>query len=285
MLSENQVHTRILSTISSVLNNSSTTINKWRRDFIFETLILFLSIPGRICFLQLARYSKRCEQSFRQQFEKQLNFMELNSNIVKENFSNRRAIAIDPSYIPKSGKKTPYLGSFWSGSAQAVKRGLEVMGVAAIDIETHRALHLEAIQTPPTNTLRIMFKSLIDWYLFLIQKKSSDLLKISDVVVSDAYFAKETFVTGLKKMGFDLVSRLPRNASLRYIHSGERTNKKGRPRKYDGKVDIENMVYDKFKSFYYNKTICYCATVYSVAFKCKILLIVEKNANTLPSQK
>ena len=34
----------------------------------------------------------------------------------------RKAIAIDASYISKSGKKTPYIGKFWSGCASDAPR-------------------------------------------------------------------------------------------------------------------------------------------------------------------
>jgi hypothetical protein len=41
-------------------------INKWRRMFLLETFIYFLSIRGRMNFLQLARYGKYKEQRYRQ---------------------------------------------------------------------------------------------------------------------------------------------------------------------------------------------------------------------------
>ena len=50
---------------------------------------------------------------------------------------DRKAIAIDPSYISKSGKRTPWIGYFWSGCAGQVKRGLEIMGIGLIDIDKH----------------------------------------------------------------------------------------------------------------------------------------------------
>ena len=59
------------------------------------------------------------------------------------------AIAFDPSYISKSGKKTPGLNYFWSGVAGKTKWGLEIGGIAAIDIDNHTAFHLEAVQTLP----------------------------------------------------------------------------------------------------------------------------------------
>ena len=45
-------------------------INQWRRAFLIETLILFMSIGGCMNFLQLARYRKYKQQIHRQQFKK-----------------------------------------------------------------------------------------------------------------------------------------------------------------------------------------------------------------------
>jgi hypothetical protein len=44
-------------------------INKWRKDFMIEVFMLFLSIKGRINFSQLERYGQFTEQRYRQQFE------------------------------------------------------------------------------------------------------------------------------------------------------------------------------------------------------------------------
>jgi hypothetical protein len=37
---------------------------------------------------------------------------------------------------------------FWLGCAGKLKWGLEISGIAAIDIGNHTAFHLEAVQTP-----------------------------------------------------------------------------------------------------------------------------------------
>lgn len=67
--------------IISMLDKLSN-INQWRKDFIIETFVLFLSIRGRINFLQLARYGKQKEQRYRQQFEKQFDFLTFNKELV-----------------------------------------------------------------------------------------------------------------------------------------------------------------------------------------------------------
>ena len=103
-------------------------INQWRRDFLIETSILFLSIRGRINFLQLARYGKYKEQRYRQQFEKSFDFLTFNKELTLSQGSGRYAIAFafDPSYISKSGKKTPGLSWYWSGCANQAKWGLDI---------------------------------------------------------------------------------------------------------------------------------------------------------------
>lgn len=63
--------------------------------------------------------------------------------------------------------------------------------------------------------------------------------KISGRITADAYFATRDFVDGLKEMGFDLISRLPDNICLRYIHQADPDEpaRRGAKRKVDGKVD------------------------------------------------
>ena len=61
------------------------------------------------------------------------------------------------------------------------------------------------------------------------------------MIVADSYFANGPFVKGLGTMGFDLISRLHDNARMRYLHTGPRHQGKGRPRKFAGRVDLDNL--------------------------------------------
>jgi hypothetical protein len=97
-------------------------------------LVLYMVIPGRINFLQLGRYGNSCEQHFRQNFSKDFYWLDFNVALSKRILKGeRKAIAIDPSYISKSGKHTPWVGYFWSGCAGAAKKGLEILGIGLID--------------------------------------------------------------------------------------------------------------------------------------------------------
>ncbi len=94
--------------------------------------------------------------------------------------AKEKAIAIDPSYIPKSGKKTPWIGYFWSGCAGEYKRGLEIMGIGVIDIDNHECMTLGSIQTPDCKTLDNMGKNLVDWYSSYLISRKDKLQSISE---------------------------------------------------------------------------------------------------------
>ena len=141
----------------------------------------------------------------------------------------RKAIAIDASFISKAGKKTPYIGMFWSGCDSSVKRGLDCM-------------MLRAEQTPDSDTLKSKGDgyNLADWYLDVLNKFKDKLLAITCYVVADAWFSKSTFINKLLAMGFHLISLLRDDSALWYSHNGVRTGKRGRPRGKGEKIDFDN---------------------------------------------
>jgi hypothetical protein len=202
-------HKPYISLITSMLDKLPH-INKWRRDFLIETFVLFLSIRGRINFLQLGRYGKYKEQRYWQQFEKSFDFLTFNKELTLSQGSGKYVIAFDPSFINKSGKKTPGLSWYWSGCANRAKWGLEIGGFAAIDIDNHTAIHL----------------------------------------VADAWFSKKPFTDQIVALEMHLISRLRDDADLKYLYKGPHTGKKGRPRKYDGKI-ISNDIDKEY--FHHNR--------------------------------
>lgn len=213
---------------------------------MLEVLLLYMIIPGRINFLQFGRYGTCGEQRYRQQFERSFDWLSFNSSLVKSHLGTRLAIAFDPSYISKSGKCTPYLGRFWSGCAGKAKRGLEISGIGIMDLDLHTCLHLEAVQTPASSTLETVNWTLTDWYLHVLRVRKESLLKITSYVVADAYFSKVTFVNGLFEMGFHVISRLRDDASLRYLTTQLPRGGRGRPKQYDGKIDLNNLDEGRF---------------------------------------
>ena len=256
-------------------------------SFFIETMTLVLTIKGRINFLQLARYGKSCESRFRQNFRKPFEWLAFNMGLIKQQAGHLYAIAIDPSYISKSGKHTPGIGYFWSGCAGAAKRGLEALGIALIDATTREAFALRVVQTikgvvskgrPPKCVEHIEKDSLIRHYLLTLHKYSDRLLTLSNILVADAYFAKSTFVDGVLQLRFQFISRLRDDVRMRYLYTGKQKNRKGRRKQYGDKVDINNLdlnVFRREELLWNEKTvITYSAVVNVISLERNVKVVI-----------
>lgn len=258
--------------------NDSIKSKKPQRDFFIEIMFLFLSIKGKMNFLQFGRYGQYGEQRYRQQFEKDFDFLKFNKELTMSHGSGNYAIAFDPSYISKSGRKTYGVDKFWSGVAGSAKFGLEIGGIAAIDMDEQTAIHLEAVQTPTYKELEKKSMTLLDWYADVIVQRKKTLTAISKYLVADAYFSKQPFVDKItEETDFHVISRLRNDADLMYLFKGKRTGKRGRPKKYDGKIDLENMDKDYFKEIEdTDEYTLYEAIVYSKGLKRNIKLVYQQ---------
>lgn len=270
-----QVSQVIKSLIVNTLNNKSFVgLNKSRKKFIKNVFVSFLSIKGRINFLQLERFGEYSECTYRIQFQEKFDFFEFNKNLVKE-ITKEVIIGFDPSYLSKSGSKTYGVGYYWSGVTGKSKWGLEVAGFAAIDPILNTAFHLDAYQTPAKEDLESLGMTLLVYYASLITKNAAEFKKLSQYVVADAYFSKLPFLEAVSKAKLYFISRLRKDSDLKYLYNGPLTGKRGAPKKFDGKIDFSNLSMNHFKLDYQDQEMkVYGAIVYSVAFKKKIKITV-----------
>ena len=248
-------------------------VNKRQYNFIIEIFGLFLSIKGRMNFLQLDRYGRYGEQCYRGRFGKPFDFLGFNCGLVHEHCGNHLTLAFDPSYVGKSGKTTPGLGYFWSGVAGKTKWGLEISGIAAVDIDNRTAFHLEAVQVPGD----LGRDSLLVHYAKVLVKRKKALLSISRYVVADAYFSKNGFVTKLTGNGFEVVGRLRDDADLLYKYKGAQRKGRGRSKKYDGKIRYGDLDGEHLATIEENdRNRIYHGTVYSKSLKRDINLVLAQ---------
>lgn len=233
-----QCQSECLEALRSVAN-----IRKPFEKVFMDAMKLFMAIPGRINFLQMGRYGKFSEQTYRNHFvNESFDGFSFNEHLVKEHLpGKRKAIAVNPSYIPKSGKKTPWLGYFWSGCAGEYKRGLEIMGIGVIDVGNRECMTLGSVQSPDTKTLDNMDKSLVDWYAGYLMNRREQIHRISNLVVADAFFSKSTFITPMCDSGFHIISRFRNDAVLVYPTAEKPTGRRGRPKLYDGPMDFSRL--------------------------------------------
>lgn len=136
--------------VTDALKSCSVKLRKSFKTAFIPLMILYMVLPRKSNFTQMGRYSDCSEQRFRQLFEREFDWIPFNLFLMRQRFgeSARKAIAIDASYISKSEKKTPYIGKFWSGCASAMKRGLEILGIGIVDIDSRDCMMLRAEQTP-----------------------------------------------------------------------------------------------------------------------------------------
>jgi hypothetical protein len=244
---------------------------------MLEIFLLYLSIPGRINFLQLGRYSRYGEQWFRRQFEKGFDFFSFNSSLARPYMGRCLAVAFDASFIHKSGKHTPGIGYFWSGCAGRALRGLEVLSLSLIDATGRLSFHLKAVQTPPVNCLHDNDLTLPAWYAAVIKDNLQSIIALTKYLVADAFFSKRGFVDRVLEMGLHLVSKLRDDADLLYLSNKPGTGKRGRPAAYAGKVDPLNLDPQYFHEVENDKGIrAKSAIVYSKSLQRNIRLVVEE---------
>lgn len=253
-------------------------INKRRKNFFTEIMLLFLSIRGKINFLQLSRYGKMQESSYRENFKKEFDFKSFNAELIKQTMSTEKVLAFDPTFISKSGKSTSGLGYFWSGCASRAERGLEFGGIAAIDLVANTAMHFIGNQS-------LFWEeqgSLIDYYGSLIQAHAPEMRSISKYLVADAYFAKRPFVEAVSEADLFLVTRLRKDAKMQYPYIHPKVKRRGRPTKFSGRVKVDQLDMQYFSPcIKEDDFIVYEATVWVNAFKrwCRVAVLHYLNEN------
>lgn len=261
------------SVISAIIEKINGKMNKSRQKFITNLFLLFMGLRGRYNFLNMARYGNYSEQSYRNNFGERFDFLGFNIELIKQKCSPHCILAFDPSYIPKSGKQTDHVGYFWSGTSSRALKGLEIGGLAAIDIENNTAFSLEAIQTPSPKELKAEGRTLVDHYAQLIVERSAALLKLSRYLAVDGYFSKHDFIETITATGLHIISKLRNDANLMYLHKREQKTQRGRPQKYDGKVDVKNIDKRRIRLEYEDEqSKVYGGIVWSVGLKREIKL-------------
>ena len=226
------------SLITAIIAKISKTA-KPRQKFLQHLLILYMGLRGKYNFINIARYGKYNEKTYRNQMEKPFDWVGFNTELILNNCSPELILAYDPSYLSKSGKKTPHVGMFWSGTAQSVKRGIEIGSLAVVDISNGTAFSLEAIQTPSIPKGVDHVENSVDHHLGVILNRIPEAKKLNiEYLAVDGYFAKEKFVNGITANShLHVISKFRQDANLRYAYNGPKKAGKGRPKMYDGKVN------------------------------------------------
>jgi len=242
-------------------------------------------MSGRVNFSNLSRYSDYSEKTYSRNFRRSFDFTQFNSLAIKQVYDpcGEYILAGDASFIPKSGKHTYGLGKFWNGVQSRNMKGLELSNLAMIDLNGKTAYSLSVDQVPPS----AQDETAIDFFLSQLKSLKQRQLPIPlpDKLAVDGAYAKVRFVDGAVNLGFTVISKLRKDANLRYLYKTPKDgkHKPGRPRQYAGKIHWKSPDFSKLPFAHrINEQLClYSAVVYSVALKRNIKLVyIEHTAKS-----
>jgi len=215
-------------------------LSKPQQKFLITLFSTILVLCGKVNFTNLSRYSEISERSYRRQFQRSFNFIKGNADLIGQAIpaTARQIIAIDCSFIPKSGKATYGIEHFYNGSGGRAEKGLEISVLAIVDVDAKQDYTLSVQQTPPAKPMTETTR--IDNYLEHLQVTYPYLPKSARYVVSDGFYGKIKWVNGVTALQLDVISKLQCDADVRYVYTGVQ-KPRGRHRKYDGKVDLTDV--------------------------------------------
>lgn len=110
--------------IQASVKESGAKIAKTFQNLLVEMLTLYMILPRKINFTQLARYGSHCEQTYRQNFNRRkkdcIDWLLLNLSLARHvlDLDALLAIAIAPCYISQIRKEDSFI---LDGSGRAVR--------------------------------------------------------------------------------------------------------------------------------------------------------------------
>jgi len=226
-----------------IVQSLLTKVGGFRKPQLQALTTLFATILiacGKVNFTNLSRYSGLSERTYRRAFKQRVDFAALNAAVIKAAIAENHALiaVMDCSFIAKSGKQTFGIDRFYNGSHSRVERGLEVSLVAVVDVKTEVGYALLAEQTFDQASFPELTR--LDYYLEHLEIARPHLPPQIQYLAVDEAYAKEPFITGVLALRLQVISKLRRDANLRFVFEGVQ-KARGARRKYDGKVDLTNL--------------------------------------------
>jgi Transposase DDE domain len=235
---------------------------------LFSTILVGC---GKVNFTNLSRYSELNEKTYRRHFEAGFEFARFNQHLSEVSIpAHHQVMAVmDASFIRKSGKATFGVDRFWHGSASRVERGLEVSLVGLVDVERETGYALCAQQTLAQKDCPDC--SRLDQALHHLSTARPQLPPRVKYLAVDGAYAKATFINGSVALDLHVITKLRCDANLKFLYTGEQ-KRRGRPRKYDSKVDLQELSRFTFVEAVEPDVSLYTALVWCVAWKRPIRL-------------
>ena len=249
--------------------------SKPRLKFLEHIFLLLMGLFCRYTFLNLGRFGSYSERSYRNHYGQDFDFLGFNTQLALASKGSDFILAFDPSHLPKSGRHTAHVGLYYHGVSKRRLPGLELGVLSLIDRKRKTAFPLEAIQSHLPAKLKEAGKSQVDQYAEIIIERREDLEKLSSYLVVDGYFAKKKYLDLIcEQTNLQVITLLRKDANLRYLYQAPDHQVRGRPRKYDGKVDQRELDPNKVEKVHEDEEkIIYAFIAYAPRLKRKLRVL------------
>jgi hypothetical protein len=132
------------------------------------------------------------------------------------------------------------------------------------------------LQITPSEPLEAPEITRIDYYLKQLQDTQRHFPTRLKYLAADGLYSKFKFVSGVLALNLHMIGKLRLDADMRYLYTGPQKTK-GAPRKYDGKVDLNDLTrFTRVETLTPHRKL-YTAVVWHVSLKCKIRLALLVN--------
>lgn len=267
--------TQVMDSLRTIIQNllvSLGDLTQPQQKFVVTLFSTLLISCGRANFTNLGRYSPLSERTYRRQYQRSFNFLKFNQQLIEGAIKPESEVilAVDCSFISKSGSKTYGLDYFYNSSSSKAEKGLEISAMAVIDVNQKIGYSLSVQQTPAHSSSSDQTEqpqtTRINHYLIQLEATVPYLPSSLRYVVSDGFYSKAKWVEGVTNLKLEAVGKLRRDANLRYLYQDEYSGR-GRPRKYAGKVDLTDYSNLELVSQISESLSLYTAVVWSISLK------------------
>jgi hypothetical protein len=270
-------------TIVSDILKQMPALGQPQRKFLETLFATILALRGRVNGRNLSRYCDYSERTIARQFRRSFDWAEFHQRTLNLALSpDAELISVqDASFIPKSGKQTFGLGHFFNGCAGRAERGLEISTLAVVDVTRRCAFAVAVAQTPPGDKALSaeMEETRMDFYKQQLREHRKRLPKAVNYHCVDGYFAKKKYIDEVVRLDLQVITKLRCDADCQFLFTGPHPKRRGRKRKYAGKVDFQDL-----SRFAYQGTMkeaeymhLFTSLVWHVSLKRKLRLVVLVN--------
>jgi hypothetical protein len=222
-------------------------VSKPQAKFLETLFVTILALRGCVNFRNLSRYCNYCERTIARQFRRCFDWPGFHQRVITVALEPCSEVisAQDASFISKSGKQTFGLGHFFNGCTSRAERGLEISTLAVVDVTRRCAFTLAVAQTPSgddeTASPQAQEATRVDFYQQQLRAQRHRLPPQVTYHCVDGYFAKKKSLDEVVRLGLHPITKLRCDADCRLLYSGPHPKRRGARRKYDGKVNFQDL--------------------------------------------